>query len=346
MSRPRGTLSGQPVLGTLLMAFSVLTALGMDRAQEWVPPAALLVVLLAAVVVLRRVAMVALSMGMIVEIVLLRMDGESDLTPGTLVVLGIGMVVSLLFVRSRERLGLQGAPSQLMLVDLRDRITAHGRIPPLPDGWRVESLVRSAHGEAFSGDFVVAARGAGGPLLEIVLVDVSGKGQEAGVRSLLLSGAFGGLLGAMPPRQFLPTANAYLLEQRWSEGFATAVHLAVSLETGAFRISRAGHPPAIQLHAASGKVDVLRDGGGPVLGVVTAPVFGVHEGVLDHGDSLLLYSDGLVEMPHRDLDLGIDRLMGAAEGLLATGRGGAADVLVALRAGEGDDRALVVVRRD
>ena len=104
-------------------------------------------------------------------------------------------------MRSREGLGLQGAPSQLMLVDLRDRIAAHGRIPGLPDGWRVESLVRSAHGEGFSGDFVVAARGGGGPLLEIVLVDVSGKGQEAGVRSLLLSGAFGGLLGAMPPRR-------------------------------------------------------------------------------------------------------------------------------------------------
>ncbi len=229
--------------------------------------------------------------------------------------LGIGLVVSLLFVRSRERLGLQGAPSQLMLVDLRDRISAHGRIPALPHGWQVESVVRSAHGEAFSGDFVVAARGAGGPLLEIVLVDVSGKGQEAGVRSLLLSGAFGGLLGAMPPRQFLPTANAYLLEQRWPEGFATAVHLAVRLDTGAFRVARAGHPPAIQLHAASGRVEVLRDAGGPVLGVVTAPVFGANEGVLDHGDSLLLYTDGLVESPSRDLDQGIDRLMGVAERL-------------------------------
>ena len=67
--------------------------------------------------------------------------------------------------------------------------------------------------------------------------------------------------------------------------------------------------------------------------------------MLEHGDSLLLYTDGLVEKPRRDMDLGIDRLMGAVERLVATGRGGAAEVLAELRAGEGDDRALVLVRR-
>ena len=46
--------------------------------------------------------------------------------------------------------------------------------------------------------------------VEIAVVDVSGKGEQAGTRALLLSGAFGGLLGALPParvpagRQRLP----------------------------------------------------------------------------------------------------------------------------------------------
>ena len=39
---------------------------------------------------------------------------------------------------------------------------------------------------------------ASGHRLEIALVDVSGKGTRAGTRSLLLSGALGGLLGADP----------------------------------------------------------------------------------------------------------------------------------------------------
>ncbi|MDO8121084.1 PP2C family protein-serine/threonine phosphatase [Isoptericola sp. b490] len=339
-------LTGQPVLGTLLVALSVLVAAGIAAIPDWVPPATMLLVLLGAVVVLRRVAMATLAVAIGVEIAVIGLPGWTpELTPGTIVVLGVATVASLLFVRSRERLGLQGAPSQLMLVDLRDRIAEHGRIPELPEGWRVESLVRSAYGEGFSGDFVVAARGADGPLLEIVLVDVSGKGQRAGVRSLLLSGAFGGLLGAMPPASFLPAANAYLLDQHWDEGFATAVHLAVELRTGEYWVTYAGHPPALHLHRSTGRLEVVRGTGGPVLGVVAAPSFAARHGALEHGDTLLLYTDGLVESPKRDLELGIDRLMGTVEQLITTGRGGAADLLAALDTGEGDDRGLVLVQR-
>src|SRR5690606_40537280 len=127
------------------------------------------------------------------------------------------------------------------------------------------------NGAASSGDFVVASRGEGGRLVELMLVDVSGKGQEAGVRSLLLSGAFGGLLGAMGRREFLPAANAYLLEQEWDEGFATAVHLALRLDTGEYWIATAGHPPAVHLHAGSGRVQLTATNGAPGPGLLDAP---------------------------------------------------------------------------
>ncbi len=343
----RGALVGQPVLGALLIALSVLVTVGTAVAPDWVPPAAMLLVLLVAVVVLRRVAMIALAVAMIIETLVVGLTGWTpELTPGVLAVQAVGLAASLLFVRSRERLGLQGAPSQLMLVDLRDRIAAHGRIPPLPPGWRVESLVRSAlrrrrsRGTSWWRPAARTAR-----CWRSCVVDVSGKGQQAGVRSLLLSGAFGGLLGAMPPPAFLPAANAYLLDQRWDEGFATAVHLAVHLETGEYWVSNAGHPPAVQLHAGSGRLELVHATGGPVLGVVPDPVFGAFQGRLDPGDTLMLYTDGLVESPKRDLDLGIDRLMGTFDRLVATATGGAEEVLDQLDAGEGDDRALVLVQR-
>ena len=57
--------------------------------------------------------------------------------------------------------------------------------------------LRSAGGTPFAGDFVVASRV--GDRLEVAVVDVSGKGQGAGTRALLLSGALGGLLSALPP---------------------------------------------------------------------------------------------------------------------------------------------------
>ncbi len=338
-------MTGQLIPALFLALFSVLVAGGMASSPDWVPPATMLLVVLTGVFVLRRTAMVAISVLLFIEVLVLQLREIVDFTPGELIIQGIGAVAGVAFVSSRDRLGLQGAPSQLMLVDLRDRLAAHGRIPALPIGWQVDSVIRSAFGEAFSGDFLVARSSTDGTVLEVVLVDVTGKGQEAGVRSLLLSGAFGGLLGAMPPGEFLPAANTYLLAQDWPEGFATAVHLAVDLPTGRFRVSHAGHPPAVHLHAASGLVETLDGAGGPVLGVVAGGTFPVREGVLEAGDTVLLYTDGMVEIPGRDLDLGIDRLMGVAERVVATRRGGAEDVVAGVRAAENDDRALVLVRR-
>jgi hypothetical protein len=60
----------------------------------------------------------------------------------------------------------------------------------------------------------------------------------------------------------------------------------------------------------------------------------------------MLYTDGLVESPGADLELGIDRLMGEAERVISTRTGGADAVLAGVRAGESDDRALILVHRD
>ncbi|WP_155859539.1 PP2C family protein-serine/threonine phosphatase [Cellulomonas sp. KRMCY2] len=329
-----------------LVGLALLAGFGMVMSPEWVSSAAMLFLVLLGVFVLRLAGMVALSVVVLGQMVTLELTGLTSVTPGTLAIEVLGVVCGVLFVRSRDRLGLQGATSDLMLVDLRDRLVAHGRIPLLPEGWRVDSIVRSAYAEAFSGDFVVASRTQGGRLLEIVLVDVSGKGQEAGVRSLLLSGAFGGLLGAMPREGFLPAANTYLLEQNWPEGFATAVHLAIDLDSGLFWVSTAGHPPAVHLHAGSGRIDIIDTTGGPVLGIVTAPTFVVHAGRMERGDTLMFYTDGLVESPGADVDLGIDRLMGEAERVIATRSGGADAVVAGVRAGDADDRALILVHRD
>ena len=103
------------------------------------------------------------------------------------------------FCRSREETGLVGSSGDTFVVELRDRLERQGELPPLPTGWRGEAVLRPAGGGPFAGDFVVSARTTGGRVLEVALVDVSGKGVEAGTRSLLLSGALGGLLGSLPP---------------------------------------------------------------------------------------------------------------------------------------------------
>jgi serine phosphatase RsbU (regulator of sigma subunit) len=184
-------------------------------------------------------------------------------------------------------------------------------------------------------------------VLDLALVDVSGKGVDAGTRALLLSGAFGGLLGAVPPDRFLDEANRYLLRQRWSEGFATAVYLRVELDTGAYRLESAGHPPAAHLDAGSGVWRLSRPRG-PLLGVVPQVGHPPDTGVLRRGDAVLLYSDGVVEDRNRDLEVGVDRLLGAAERLVPRGdyAGGAAYLVEQVPTRTDDDRAVVLLWRE
>jgi serine phosphatase RsbU (regulator of sigma subunit) len=259
------------------------------------------------------------------------------------VTFAIGFLIVVTSFR-RARLGVSGGRSESMFVDLRDRISKQGQIPPLPTDWYVESLTRSAGGTAFAGDFLVASRDLAGNTVEMVVVDVSGKGVEAGTRALLLSGAFGGLVSALPADQFLVRASDYLLEQDWEEGFATAIHLHLNTATGAFEIRKAGHPPAVWLQAGSGHWKVL-DSDGPILGLVPRPEFEVVSGVLRSGDALLLYTDGVVETTRRDIASGIDKLAGRGQRLFQTGfEGGAKRMLDELEQTH-DDRALLLVHR-
>src|ERR1700730_12169108 len=149
------------------------------------------------------------------------------------------VVVTALFAdalaRTRWKLGVQGLRGDRMLIELRDRIRAQARLPELPAGWQSAAVLRPAGGSSFGGDFLVSS--CDGKTLEVALVDVSGKGVDAGTRALLLSGAFGGLLGSVPQGKLLPTCNAYVRRGTVREVFVTAIHLALDLATGDFVVS-------------------------------------------------------------------------------------------------------------
>ncbi|HZW45016.1 MAG TPA: PP2C family protein-serine/threonine phosphatase [Dermatophilaceae bacterium] len=246
---------------------------------------------------------------------------------------------------SRARLGVHGIAGESILVDLRDRLRAHGELPTLPEPWHAEAALEPARDESFSGDFVVATRSSSGNRLEIALVDVSGKGVNAGTRALLLSGALGGLLGALDPADFLGAANSYLLRQKWGEGFATAIHLALELDTGRFCLGAAGHPPAVKFSAGSGRWQVLDAKAGPLLGVVDGAAFPRVNGQLHRGDAVLLCTDGVIETRTRDMNVGIDRMLGAAERLVPHGFSGGASRICAAPLGVTDDRGVVLIWR-
>jgi serine phosphatase RsbU (regulator of sigma subunit) len=246
----------------------------------------------------------------------------------------------------RSRVGVPWHRGGTMLFDLRERIRVQSQLPPLPPGWHAEMALRPAGGQSFSGDFVVATRTSGGRVLEAVLTDVSGKGMDAGSRALLLSGAFGGLLGSLPPHQFLGAANGYLLRQNWAEGFATSVHLVLDLESGDYELLSAGHLPGMQLIAGTGRWEE-KAADGLMLGVFEEAEFHSVKGTLRTGDVLMLFTDGLVESVGRELTEGIDRLIGEAERFVAHGFHGAAWRLIeAVAKDVNDDRALLIICRE
>jgi serine phosphatase RsbU (regulator of sigma subunit) len=244
----------------------------------------------------------------------------------------------------RSRLGIAGSMGESMLADLSDRIQGQGVLPDLPQPWHAESVIRSAGGTRFAGDFFVVGDIASGRL-DVSVVDVSGKGDRAGTRALLLAGAMGGLVTALRPEEFLPATNAYLLNHPWQDGFATAVHLSVDLRSGVFHVWTAGHPPALHWRAGAGRWTPL-ESEGPMLGLIPDADFHEAGGVLRAGDALMLYTDGMVETRSTDIGIGIDRLIGQADRRLRSNFAGGAKTLVESTGSRSDDRALLLVWRD
>ncbi|MGH8889328.1 MAG: PP2C family protein-serine/threonine phosphatase [Acidothermaceae bacterium] len=331
-------------LGALIVLVGLLSPV---VGAAWVTPTATVLPILAAgLLVPRRSLVVLVVVAAIMTLYDVAVMGWHDTRPGGVVVVALGAGFAYRLASTRESLGVQGLRGESMLVDLRDRLQAQGEMPALPRGWACEMLLRSTGPTSFGGDFLVAALTGDGNTLEMALVDVSGKGVDAGTRALLLSGALGGLLGAVPPDQFLPAANDYLLRQNWGEGFATAVHLVVDLGTGEYVVESAGHPPAAQFVSGSGTWRLI-DSVGPLLGVIPGARFTAAKGVLGRADAMLLYTDGLVETAARELSVGIDKLMGEAERLVTQGfHGGVTRLIETVAPDANDDRALVMIWRE
>ena len=200
---------------------------------------------------------------------------------GLMVTIGFTTVLAVLMARTRGKLGVQGLRGDAMLLELRDRLKSQGELPPLPKDWGGKVVLKQAGGSSFGGDFLVSMRDE--DKVEIALVDVSGKGVDAGTRALLLSGTFGGLLGSGV--DFLPACNTYLHRQRGDEGFVTAVHVRLDLATGDYTITSAGHPPVVKFDAGTGNWQVAT-AKGVVLGVVPDLHCEPDSGTLRKGDAL------------------------------------------------------------
>jgi hypothetical protein len=250
----------------------------------------------------------------------------------------------MLWQSSRQRSGLPVGISEAMLAKLRDRLQEQGHVPALPSGWHCQSAMIAAAGTGYAGDFLVADLREE-RLLEMVLVDVCGKGTAVGPQALQFAGALGGLIGALPPQKLMRAANAFLLRQSSEDAFSTAVHVMVDLTDGSYRVTSAGHPPALRW-IADKQEWIIDNARGTALGAVETPRFEASTGVLEPGDALMFYTDGVIERRRSDIDTGIEWLRRVAEqDVRRRGFDGSARRVLSRVDHGDDDRAVLILSR-
>jgi serine phosphatase RsbU (regulator of sigma subunit) len=176
-------------------------------------------------------------------------------------------------------------------------------------GWDVEAFYRPAR--EVGGDFYDFLELEGGRL-GIVIGDVTDKGVPAALvmattRSILRAAA----QRLESPGEVLERTNDVLYPDIPQNMFVTCLYAILDTKMGELRYANAGHDLPYLRHAGRpGSASELRATGMP-LGLMPGMGYEEKEVTLDAGDSVLFYSDGLVEAhdPRREM-FGFPRLQG------------------------------------
>ncbi len=200
------------------------------------------------------------------------------------------------------------------------------------------------------GDFV-SVLDLGAELL-FAIGDIAGKGLSAAMWFTHLVGMIR-LQGwaQESPAATLEAINRDLCGAQPGPPLTTLLLARLDWQTGEITYSNAGHPPAL-LSRRDGRVEWLREGG-PLLGAVAGASFVNGKSALQPGDTLLGYSDGILECRNAaGVEFGVDRLQLALRPALASSASaalfsvlGAAEDFAGNQPRE-DDMALLVVRRN
>jgi len=139
-----------------------------------------------------------------------------------------------------------------------------------------------------------------------LIADVSGKGLGAALLTTMLQGALSGMaMGADPARVF-NHINTFLCAHTELGKYAT-IFLGVLDRDGLLEFINAGHPSPILLRGGQ-TAEPFREGSCPV-GLVPGAQYTSACVKLQHGDTLVLFSDGVTEAADPDEELfGVSRL--------------------------------------
>ncbi len=157
--------------------------------------------------------------------------------------------------------------------------------------------------------------------------DIAGKGLTAGLWLPHLVGLVRtGLGSGLDPSEAAALINAELWKMQPEPPMAALFLARLDPHHGELIYCNAGQPAAVVLRA-DGRLEFL-EAGGPLLGAVSEASFASGRAVLDPGDALLSFSDGIVECRNdRGEEFGVGRLVAASR---AAGRSSTTSMLFSL----------------
>ncbi|WP_406864361.1 SpoIIE family protein phosphatase [Streptomyces sp. HUAS MG47] len=211
--------------------------------------------------------------------------------------------ISALFSHALERARLYDAEhtrSQELQRDLLPR-----RLPETPAGTAAARYLPSAQGMDVGGDWYdVIPLSAG--RVALVVGDVMGHGLAEAATMGRLRTAVKTLTDLeLPPAEIMSRLND-IVGELGADYYATCLYALYDSTTGTCTIGGAGHPPPAVVRP-DGSVHFPRLPADPPLGAAEPP-FGTVELAVPDGSLLVLYTDGLVESPGRELDEGMAEL--------------------------------------
>ncbi|MEU8618617.1 SpoIIE family protein phosphatase [Streptomyces sp. NPDC048623] len=216
----------------------------------------------------------------------------------------------------------------------------------LPGGLTVAARYRPAAEEyQVGGDWYDVLPLPGGKVL-LAVGDIAGHGIDSVTGMVSLRNAQRALaFTGRPPHQLMGWLNEVTL--RTGDGStATAVCALYDPEDGGLVWSSAGHLPLLLIR--DGRARLLEPPQDILLGAVPSYAYEERRTALRPGDTLLLYTDGLVERRHEGLGPGLARLLAVATRLSVPGRESPellVDALLGMALGDTDDDTSVVAVR-
>ncbi len=187
----------------------------------------------------------------------------------------------------RSRLVVQGQIAQSLQRSLLPR-----SLPLLPGLSMAAHYLPAAHESAVGGDWYDVIQ-LGHRRIGLAIGDVAGHGLAAATyMGELRSGMRAYALEVESPGQLLSKLARFA--DRQGSRMATVIYAVLNLDTWVVELARAGHPFPL-LVRPDGTAIFLNDAGGPPLGTGGTPAYDEMQFALESGETLLLYTDGLIE---------------------------------------------------